>query len=121
MAGRALDARHGVAMLQGTAGNRAVTALLGGDPAVQRVAVTVPTRRETLFNQRGTGGRATSAVYGDASGAKFDLSRGGTPEAVTVTVRIRFVDQAATPPDPTPARSPPSRRAPAHPRPPPPA
>ena len=89
-----LDGRHSVPLLQGAAGNRAVTALLTGEPAVQRVAVTVPTRRETLFNQSGTGGRATSAVYGDASGAKLDLSRGGTPEAITVTVRIRFVAQA---------------------------
>lgn len=89
-----LDGRHSVPLLQGAAGNRAVTALLAGEPAVQRVAVTVPTRRETLFNQPGRGGKATSAVYGDASGAKLDLSRGGTPEAITVTVRIRFVDQA---------------------------
>lgn len=45
-----LDGRHSVPLLQGAAGNRAVTALLSGDPAVQRVPVTVPTRRETLFN-----------------------------------------------------------------------
>jgi hypothetical protein len=89
-----LDGRHSVPLLQSAAGNRAVTALLSGDPAVQRVPVTVPTRRETLFNQRGTPGQAGSAVYGDASGAKLDLSRGGTPEAVTVTVRIRFLSQA---------------------------
>ena len=89
-----LDGRHGVPLLQGAAGNRAVTALLSGDPAVQRVPVTVPTRRETLFNKAAPGGKATSRTYGDASGAKLDLSRGGTPEAVTVTVRIRFVDQA---------------------------
>ena len=89
-----LDGRHSVPLLQGAAGNRAVTALLSGDPAVQRVPVTVPTRRETLFNKAAPGGKATSRTYGDASGAKLDLSRGGTPEAVTVTVRIRFVDQA---------------------------
>ena len=70
-----------------------MTALLSGDPAVQRVPVTVPTRRETLFNKAAPGGKATSRTYGDASGAKLDLSR-GDPEAVTVTVRIRFVNQA---------------------------
>ena len=86
-----LDGRHSVPLLQGAAGNRAVTGLLSGDPAVQRVPVTVPTRRETLFNKAAPGGKATSRTYGDASGAKLDLRRGGTPEAVTVTVRIRFV------------------------------
>lgn len=89
------DPHEAVSHLQRSAGNAAVSSLLqdGGEAALQRVAVTVPTRRETLFNQR-SGGKATSAVYGDASGAKFDMSRGGTPESVTVTVRIRFVDQA---------------------------
>ena len=89
-----LDGRDRVPLLQGAAGNRAVTALLSGETAVQRVPVTVPTRRETLFNQPAPRGRATSEVYGDASGAKLDISRGGTPEVVTVTVRIRFLDQA---------------------------
>ena len=43
----------------------------------------MPTPRETLFNQAVPGGKATSEVYGDASGAKLDISRGGTPEVVT--------------------------------------
>jgi hypothetical protein len=61
---------------------------------VQRVAVTAPSREETLFNQRGTPGQAGAAVFGGSGGKKFDMSRGGTPEAVTITVRIRFIQQA---------------------------
>lgn len=73
--------------LQRSAGNRAVTGL------VQRTAVTAPTTQETLFNDRSVGGTAGARVYGGTSGAKFDMARGGSPEVVTVTVRIRFVDR----------------------------
>lgn len=82
--------------LQRTAGNRAVSRL------VQRVAVTAPTTDETLFNDRSVTGTAGARVYGGTGGATFDMTRGGTPqEVVTVTVRIRFIDQARTlsPPD----------------------
>jgi len=92
-----LDGRHGVPLLQRSVGNRAVGRLLSGEqPALQRVPITAPTRRETLFNQRGTPGQASPAVYGGSGGVTFDMSRGGTPEAVTVTVKIRFFDQART-------------------------
>jgi hypothetical protein len=88
--------RHPLLELQRQAGNRAVTALVGGQaPAqntAQRVAVTAPTQEETLFNNRG-GGQASARVYGGSGGATFDMSRGGTPEVVTTTVRIRFVQQ----------------------------
>ena len=96
-----------IVSLQQQAGNRAVTELLDQGKAVpgtvhpvtvpatvQRVAVTAPTRQETLFNQRGTPGQAGARVYGGTRGATFDMSRGGTPDAVTVTVRIRFVQQS---------------------------
>jgi len=69
--------------------------LVGGQArpdALQRVAVTAPSREETLFNQRG-GGQANARVYGGSGGATFDMSRGGTPEVVTTTVRIRFIQQ----------------------------
>jgi hypothetical protein len=88
--------------LQQRAGNHAVVQLLssGGtrvtvtDPAtLQRVAVTAPTRQETLFNKNPAPGQAGAAVFGGTGGATFDMSRDGTPEAVTVTVRIRFVQQ----------------------------
>ena len=92
-----LDGRHGVPLLQRSVGNRAVGRLLNGEgPAVQRVPITAPTRRETLFNQRGTPGQASPAVYGGSGGVTFDMTRGGTPEAVTVTVKIRFFDRART-------------------------
>jgi hypothetical protein len=106
---------HDLNLLQQAAGNRAVSRLLAGDEpatrlwpaeqgqaeqgkavqgkAVQRVPITAPTRQETLFNQRPTPGQAGAAVYGGNAGATLDMSRGGTPDAVTVTVRIRFVDQ----------------------------
>jgi hypothetical protein len=87
---------HPLAKLQQAAGNRAVNQMLRAEDTVQRVPVTAPSRQETLFNQRGTPGQATAAVYGGSGGATFDMSRGGTPDAVTVTVRIRFVDQART-------------------------
>ena len=67
-----------------------------GAPAVQRVAVTTPTRQETLFNQRPAAGQAGAAVFGSSAGQTFDMSRGGTPDAVTVTVRIRFIQQGRT-------------------------
>ncbi len=67
-------------------------ALTGSGDTVQRVAVTAPTRQETLFNNRG-GGQAGARVYGGSGGATFDMSRAGTPEVVTTTVRIRFVQQ----------------------------
>ncbi len=92
--------------LQQQAGNQAVTDLVGRgrpaghaapdavlSPSLQRVAVKAPSREETLFNDRGTPGQAGAAVFGDATGKTFDMSRGGTPEAVTVTVRIRFIQQ----------------------------
>src|SRR5262245_43965331 len=101
--GRGTDSRRGgatrppapqraLSRLQSTAGNRAVTGLLSGR-ALQRVPVTAPTRQETLFNQNPAPGLAGPKVYGSTRGARFDMSRGGTPEAVTVTVKIRFVDQ----------------------------
>jgi hypothetical protein len=95
-----------VLALQRLAGNRAVAGALArvSDvgrwgaahlPAViQRVAVTAPSRQETLFNRRTTPGQAGAAVFGSSAGRTFDMSRGGTPEAVTVTVRIRFIQQA---------------------------
>jgi hypothetical protein len=82
---------HPIARLQRAAGNRAVNQML--KDTVQRVPVTAPTRQETLFNQRGTPGQAGAAVYGGNAGATFDMGRGGTPDSVTITVRIRFVDQ----------------------------
>ncbi|GAA1847185.1 hypothetical protein GCM10009750_37040 [Agromyces salentinus] len=110
--GRVLD----LVALQRSAGNRAVSALVqrqrhqsGGDsrrpggahhaasPMVQRVPVTVPSREETLFNQRGTPGStpgtAGAAVFGHDRGKTFDLARTGSPEAVVVTVRIRFFQE----------------------------
>jgi hypothetical protein len=92
-----LDGRVAVPLLQRSVGNRAVGRLLNGEaPAVQRVPITAPTRRETLFNQRGTPGQASPAVYGGSGGVTFDMTRGGTPESVTVTVKIRFFDRART-------------------------
>ncbi|GAA1524211.1 hypothetical protein GCM10009761_28210 [Agromyces terreus] len=109
---------HDLAVLQRTAGNRAVSALVergrpeagatstrpGGvgraaSVRVQRVPVTVPSRQETLFNNRQASapGVASARVYGSARGRNVDLTRGGSPEAATVTVRIRFVDQSRTP------------------------
>jgi hypothetical protein len=93
---RAGAAAHPIARLQRAAGNRAVNQMLKGEDILQRVPITAPTRQETLFNQRPTAGQAGAAVYGGSGGATFDMSRGGTPDAVTVTVRIRFVDQART-------------------------
>jgi hypothetical protein len=81
----------GLLGLQRRAGNRAVAHLVAA-PVVQRVPVTVASREETLFNQRGTPGTAGAAVYGSAAGRTLDMARGGTPDAITVTVRIRFVD-----------------------------
>jgi hypothetical protein len=88
---------NGVTALQQSIGNRSVTHLLMSDlkDVVQRVPVTANTRQETLFNQR-AGGQATARVYGDNSGAHFDMSRSDTPASVVVTVRLRFVDQART-------------------------
>ncbi|MGX5697321.1 hypothetical protein ACWKWP_14065 [Agromyces soli] len=82
--------------LQRTAGNRAVTSLIAAP--VQRVPITVPSREETLFNNRQASapGVASARVYGSARGRNLDLTRGGTPEVATVTVHIRFVDQART-------------------------
>jgi hypothetical protein len=77
------------------AGNRAVGQLLARQIGVQRVAVTAPTTQETLFNQPG-GGTASPNVYGGSGGATFDITRGGSPEAFTVTVKIRFIDQQRT-------------------------
>ena len=74
--------------LQKLAGNAAVAG------AVQRIAVQAPSRQETLFNRRNTPGQAGAAVFGSATGRTMDMSRGGSPEAVTVTVRIRFIQQA---------------------------
>lgn len=116
--GRVLD----LVALQRTAGNRAVSALVqrqhqragGGSTRpggarhatsanptamVQRVPVTVPSRQETLFNNRTAGapGVASARVYGSARGRNLDMTRGGTPEVATATVHIRFVDQSRTP------------------------
>ncbi|MFF2370630.1 hypothetical protein [Agromyces sp. NPDC058110] len=115
-AGPAVD----LVALQRTAGNRAVSALVerqraapaartagpahdrrhAASAVVQRVPVTVPSRQETLFNQRQAPvapGTAGAAVYGSARGRNLDLTRGGSPEVATATVHIRFVDQARTP------------------------
>ncbi|WP_143109739.1 hypothetical protein [Agromyces sp. CF514] len=113
-AGLSLD----LVALQRTAGNRAVSALVerqrhapatgpagrahdarhAASAVVQRVPVTVPTRQETLFNNRQASapGVASARVYGSARGAKLDIARSGAPEVATVTVKIRFVDQART-------------------------
>ncbi|GAA1668083.1 hypothetical protein GCM10009765_16740 [Fodinicola feengrottensis] len=95
---RAGTATQELLRLQQSAGNRAVTGAVTADrAAVQRVPVTLGTRQETLFNQAGPGATAAPAVYGGNTGARADISRGGTPEVATVTVRIRFFDQARTP------------------------
>jgi hypothetical protein len=87
---------HPILELQQRAGNQAVADFVGSHArvggTVQRVAVTAPTEEETLFNNRG-GGQANARVYGGSGGATFDMSRGGTPEVVTTTVRIRFIQQ----------------------------
>ncbi|MET0966965.1 MAG: hypothetical protein ABWZ02_11230 [Nakamurella sp.] len=92
-----------ISALQQQAGNSAVVQLLSSgrtkpkrpmDPApLQRVAVTAPSREETLFNQQPAPGQAGAAVFGGAGGRTFDMARDGTPESVTVTVRIRFIQQ----------------------------
>jgi hypothetical protein len=84
---------RGLLGLQRSAGNRAVSRMLGRS-AVQRVPVDVPTREETLFNDHTSlPGAAKPATFGSASTATFDMTRDGTPEVVTCTVKIRFVSQ----------------------------
>jgi len=72
--------------LQRAAGNRAVSAV------IQRVPIAMAPRPETLFNQRPTAGQAAPRVY-TVGGNNIDMSRGGSPEVVTITVRIRFVSR----------------------------
>lgn len=78
-----------VLRLQRSAGNRAVTALLAGT-AAQRVAVTDKPFSETLYNQKGAGGKAKAKDYSITP--KYVLARNGDT-GLTVTVRVKFLHQ----------------------------
>ncbi|HEY5630482.1 MAG TPA: hypothetical protein VIR16_13330, partial [Candidatus Limnocylindrales bacterium] len=94
--------------LQAFAGNRAVATLMS-QQAVQRVPMSSPNPTETLYNQTNASGQATAKSYGGGTDT-YDLARSGDT-SVTVTVRIKFLNQARNSVDPTAPGSPPGTPA----------
>lgn len=97
--------------LQPLVGNHAVGGALapaGTLPApgrgVQRVPVKYTPRNETLYNARTPGGQASARQYGGA--VAYDMTRSGDT-AVTVTVRIQFLNQMRNGVDPDSPTAPP--------------
>lgn len=82
--------------LQRTIGNRAVGDILRS--VAQRVTVSMNTS-QTLYNRTNAQGQATAGKFGGAK--SYEITRQGD-SGVTVTVKIRFVNQArnTTPPPP---------------------
>jgi hypothetical protein len=85
--------------LQRTAGNRAVTTIVGRirQAAVQRVQINEAAVSETLYNQPGAGGTAGARQYSITP--KYQMTRNGD-SGVTVTVRVKFLNQARNGTDP---------------------
>jgi hypothetical protein len=86
-------------------GNRAVAAIV---QQIQRVQVTEAARGETLYNQAGSGGKAGSKHYSITP--KYQMTRTGDT-GVTVTVRVKFLNQARNGVDPTSPGAPPGTPA----------
>jgi hypothetical protein len=96
--------------LQQTAGNRAVTSIVGRihRGTLQRVKVSEATVGETLYNQSGAGGTATAKHY--SIKPQYQMTRSGD-SGVTVTVRVKFLNQARNGTDPTAPGAPPGTPA----------
>jgi hypothetical protein len=92
---------HRALGLQRVVGNRAVAAIV---QQIQRVQVTEAAKGETLYNQAGTGGKAGSKHYSITP--KYQMTRSGDT-GVTVTVRVKFLNQARNGVDPNAPGSPP--------------
>lgn len=104
--GRSGASRAQLRALQRFAGNRAVAALVG-QHTVQRVPLSTPNQTETLYNQTdASSGQATAKSYGGGPALTYDMTRSGDT-AVTVTVRIKFLNQARNSVDPTSPGAPP--------------
>ncbi len=89
--------RRQVLALQRSVGNRAVTGVIR--PVAQRVAISDPAMSETLYNaETKTTGQATASKY--ALTPKYAMDRNGD-SGVTVTVRIKFLNQLRNTVDPT--------------------
>jgi hypothetical protein len=93
--------RRRVLALQRSAGNRAVTGVVRG--ALQRVEVKEPKLSETLYNQKGAGGKAGSKQY--TLNPQYEITR-QDDSGVTVTVRVQFLSQTRNT-TPKPANAPP--------------
>jgi hypothetical protein len=96
--------------LQRTAGNRAVTSIVGRihRNTLQRVKVSEATVGETLYNQSGAGGTAAAKHY--SIKPQYQMTRNGD-SGVTVTVRVKFLNQARNGTDPTAPGAPPGTPA----------
>jgi hypothetical protein len=92
---------HRALGLQRVVGNRAVAAIV---QQIQRVQITEAARGETLYNQAGAGGKAGSKAYSITP--KYQMTRSGDT-GVTVTVRVKFLNQARNGVDPTSPGAPP--------------
>ena len=91
-----------VLALQRAVGNRAVTGVVL--PVAQRVAIKDPAMSETLYNsETAATGQATAGKYGLSP--KYAMVRNGDT-GVTVTVRIKFLNQLRNTVDPTAANAP---------------
>jgi hypothetical protein len=98
--GRSGASPHSLLDLQRAAGTRAVSAAVGqrgpglargaGPAAIQRVEVKEGRMSETLYNQSGTGGKASAKKY--SLNPNYVLSRNGD-SGVTVKVRVKFLHQ----------------------------
>ncbi len=89
---RRLSSRQVIA-LQLAVGNRTVARVVR---PIQRVAVADPHMTETLYNKETKGGKARASKY--ALDPKYEMTRSG--DAVTVTVRIKFLGQSRNAVDP---------------------
>ena len=94
--------RGQVLALQRAVGNRATTGLVR--PVAQRVAIKDPTMTETLYNKESAGGQATAKKY--ALNPQYAMTRNGD-SGVTVTVRIKFLNQLRNTIDPKSPTAPP--------------
>lgn len=94
--------------LQGMVGNEVVSSVMR--TVAQRVPVTAPDPTETLYNQTSATGQATARSYGSGGTVSYDMVRAGDT-GVTVTVRIKFLNQNRNSVDPAspgaPAGTPP--------------
>ena len=97
--------RGQVLALQRAVGNRATTGLVR--PVAQRVAIKDPAMSETLYNKESAGGQATAKKY--TLNPQYAMTRNGD-SGVTVTVRIKFLNQLRNTIDPKSPTAPPGTR-----------